>query len=294
MSRIFGGVETGGTWTVCAVGTGPDTIERLEEFPTTSPSETLERVVAFFRSGRLPDALGVGSFGPIDLDPSSPTWGTVRNTPKPGWHGAVVAPLLRDQLEVPVAFDTDVAAAGLAEHRWGAGRDVADLVYLTVGTGVGAGLIVNGRPLRGLVHPEAGHMRIPHDVRADPFPGACPVHGDCWEGLASGPAIAKRWGTRPEDLPADHPAWSLEAKYLAAGLFNIVCVASPQRIIVGGGVIEHQLLAKVKQEMRHLNAGYLETPLLSEDLDSYVVEPRLGDRAGVLGAIALAELAATR
>ncbi|HZU61482.1 MAG TPA: ROK family protein, partial [Solirubrobacteraceae bacterium] len=192
MAEIFGGVETGGTWCVCALGAGPDDVVALERFPTTSPEETLQRILAFFRSRARPAALGIGSFGPVDLDPASPTWGTVTSTPKPGWQGVALAPVVAERLGVPVAFDTDVTAAALAEQRWGAGRGLDSLCYLTVGTGVGAGLIVNGQPLRGLIHPEVGHMRIPHDLARDPFSGSCPWHGDCWEGLASGPALAGR------------------------------------------------------------------------------------------------------
>jgi fructokinase len=291
VAEIFGGVETGGTWCVCALGTGPDDITELEQFPTTSPEETLDRIVAFFRVHRVPTAIGIGSFGPIDLDPESPTWGQVTSTPKLGWERTPVATFVRERLDVPVAFDTDVSVAALGEHRWGAGRNVPSLCYLNVGTGVGAGLILDGRPLRGLVHPEVGHMRIPHDNRIDPFAGVCPSHGDCWEGLASGTAIAERWQISPEKLPDDHPAWSLEAEYLALGILSIVCVASPHRVIVGGGVMQRsRLLPVVRDNLRALVAGYLDTPMFDEGSDSYLVASRLGDRAGVLGAIALAEL----
>jgi fructokinase len=293
--EIFGGVETGGTWCVCALGTGPEDVREIEEFPTTSPEATLERIVAFFRRYEPPRALGIGSFGPVDLDPASPTWGYVRATPKPGWQHTPVGPFVRDRLGVPVAFDTDVAAAAVGEHEWGAGRDVSSLCYLTVGTGIGAGLIVDGRPLHGLIHPEVGHLRIPHDHDADPFPGSCPVHGDCWEGLASGTALAARWGVASAaELPDEYPAWSLEARYLALGIFSIVCVASPQRVIVGGGVAEHRgLLEAVRHELRALNGGYLDTLSLTQRIDRYVVPAGLGDRAGVLGAIALAMRSAT-
>lgn len=289
--KLFGGVETGGTWCVCALGTGPDDVAAEEKFPTTSPQETLDRIVKFFRAGPAPAAVGIGSFGPVDVARDSPTWGQVRTTPKPGWQRTAVATVIRDRLDVPVAFDTDVNAAALGEQRWGAGRDAASLCYVTIGTGVGAGLVIDGRPLHGLVHPEVGHMRIPHDERRDPFPGACPVHGDCWEGLASGVAIAERWRNPTDELHDDHPAWPLEADYLALGILNIVSVASPHRVIVGGGVMERPpLLAMVRTRLRELVGGYLETPLLGEDIDHYLVAPGLGDDAGVLGAIALAQL----
>lgn len=293
MKKIYGGVETGGTWCVCALGSGPDHLLAYEQFPTTSPPETLERIASFFAAHPAPTAIGIGSFGPVDAEPSSPTWGHVTTTPKPGWRRTAVATVLRDRIGVPVAFDTDVNAAALGEHRWGAGRGVESLCYLTVGTGIGAGLVIGGRPLRGLVHPEVGHLRIPHDPRQDPFRGSCPVHGDCWEGLASGTALGERWEMSPAELPGEHRAWRLEAEYLALGILSIVCVASPHRVIVGGGVMERPaLLPMVRRGLRELVAGYLDTPLLGDRIDSYLVAPGLGDRAGVLGAIALAELEA--
>jgi fructokinase len=289
MAEIFGGVETGGTWCVCALGRGPDELVDLEQFPTSAPEQTLERIVGFFTRHPRPAAIGVGSFGPVDLDPDSPTWGSVTSTPKPGWSDAAVAPVVSRALRVPVAFDTDVNAAALGEHRWGAGSDVDSLCYLTVGTGIGAGLIMSGRPVHGLIHPEMGHMRIPHDRHEDPFAGSCPWHGDCWEGLASGTAIARRWGADPQALPDDHPAWPLEARYLAAGILSAVSVASPQRFIAGGGVLERPGLRRmVARELRELVAGYLQTRLLDDRVEEYLVAPALGDRAGVLGAIAMA------
>jgi len=290
MSELLGGVETGGTWCVCALGRGPHEIVAEERFPTTDPAATLGRIVEFFRSHPAPAAIGIGSFGPVDLNRRSPTWGYVTSTPKPGWQHVAVAGVVREQLGVRVAFDTDVNSAAVGEHRWGAGRGVRELCYLTVGSGIGAGLLLEGRPVHGLVHPEMGHMRIPHDRERDSFAGRCPMHGDCWEGLASGPALAERWGSDPGRLEADHPAWDLEAEYLALGILSIILVASPERVIVGGGVMEHpSLLAMVRRRLPDLLAGYLETPRLGEEIDDYLVPPELGDRAGVLGAIALAE-----
>jgi fructokinase len=289
---LYGGVETGGTWCVCAIGTGPERIHRQEQFRTADPEQTLERIVDFFRLGPAAEAIGIGSFGPVDLDPRSPTWGYVTTTPKPGWQHVALAPVLCERLGVPVAFEHDVGAAALGEYRWGAGRQARALCYVTIGTGIGAGLLIDGRPWHGLIHPEVGHMRIPHRQDRDPFPGACPMHGDCWEGLACGPAIEKRWGVPANDLPDEHPAWELEAEYLALGILNIVSVFSPERIVVGGGVMERGgLLATVRTRLRELIAGYLHTPLLREGIRSFLVPPALGDRAGVLGAIALAEAA---
>jgi fructokinase len=295
MAEIYGGVETGGTWCVCALGTGAGEIVSEQTFRTGAPGETLERIIEFFRTGPAPAAIGIGSFGPVDLDPASPTWGQVTTTPKPGWRHTPVATVVAARLGVPVYFDTDVNAAAVGEHRWGAGREMASLCYVTIGTGVGAGLVLDGRPRHGLVHPEVGHLRIPHDRARDPFPGACPVHGDCWEGLASGEAIAQRWGVPPADLSDEHPAWALEAEYVALGLLSIVCVASPHRIVLGGGVMQRSpMLPSVRTRLRDLVGGYLDTRSLAQDIDRYLVAPALGDRAGVLGAIALAAAAPAR
>ncbi|MGZ4246346.1 MAG: ROK family protein, partial [Solirubrobacteraceae bacterium] len=237
MPDIYGGVETGGTWVVCAIGTGPDDIAAEESFPTGEPEPTLARIAEFFERGPRAAAIGIGSFGPVDLDRASPTWGHVTSTPKPGWAHTPVAPALADRLGLPVRFDTDVTTAALGEQRWGAAAGCDSVCYLTVGTGIGAGLLVDGRPVHGLVHPEVGHLRVPHDRERDPFAGVCPAHGDCWEGLAAGGAIGARWGVHPKEIPDDHPAWALEAEYVALGILAIVLVASPRRVVVGGGVM---------------------------------------------------------
>jgi len=281
---VYGGIEAGGTKWVCAVGTGPeDLLSRT--IPTTSPAETIGRALAFLEEHGPLDAVGVGSFGPVDLDPSSPTWGFVTTTPKPGWANTDVAQAIRGRLGVPVAFDTDANAAAAGELRWGAARGLDTFSYVTVGTGIGGGGMAAGELLHGLLHPEVGHMRVPHDLAADPFPGSCPYHGDCWEGLASGPAIETRWGARGEVLAARAEVWELEAGYLALGLTNLVFALSPQRIVLGGGVMEQAgLLELVRGRVRELLGGYLTTPVLED----YIVPPELGSRAGVLGAIALA------
>jgi fructokinase len=288
----YGAIEAGGTKWVCAIGTGPDDIRSETRFPTTTASETLGRAVAFFqafqRTGSL-QAIGIGSFGPVDLDPGSPTYGSITSTPKPGWANTDVVGILALALGVSVAFDTDVNAAALGEYHWGAVRDCANVVYLTVGTGVGGGVLIEGRPLHGLIHPEMGHMRLPHDWRRDPFPGACPYHGDCLEGLASGPALAQRWGQPAEALSPNHPAWALQAHYLALALANLICTVSPQRIVVGGGVMaQAQLFAHVRSEVQQLLNGYVQTSAILEHIDRYIVPPALGARAGILGGIALA------
>ncbi|HYC81149.1 MAG TPA: ROK family protein [Solirubrobacterales bacterium] len=285
---ILGGIEAGGTRWNCAVGDGSGEIAAAESFATSSPAETIGRAVSFFVANGPLDALGVGCFGPVELDRSSPRWGRITTTPKPGWSGTDVVAMLRTGLDVPIAFDTDVNAAAVGEARWGAGRDLETFAYVTVGTGIGGGVVANGRPLHGLVHPELGHVRIPHDRERDPFPGSCPFHGDCWEGLASGEALRQRWGARGEEL--DRPeAWELEAHYLALGLANLVLTLSPERVVVGGGVAGTPgLLALVRERLPRILAAYLDAPQLGPGIDDYLVAPELGNRAGVLGAIALA------
>jgi fructokinase len=298
--ELLGGVETGGSWCVCALGRGPGELVAVEKFPTLGPQETIARIVGFFTDPQRPRAaaIGVGAFGPIELDETSPGWGEIQpSTPKREWAGAPLGASLRAGLDVPVVLDTDVNAAALGEMRWGAGRDVHSLCYLTVGTGIGAGLIIGGEPVHGLLHPEAGHVRVPHDRVRDPFDGVCPFHGDCWEGLASGHSLRTRWGADPAGLPDDHPAWALEAEYVAAGILAIVMIASPHRVVAGGGVMDRPgLLERVRGELTRLLGGYLDRPQLGGDLRDYLVAPELGDDAGVLGAIALAaeRLAADR
>lgn len=294
MSILYGGIEAGGTKFVCAVGTGPDDL-RETRLPTTTPSETFDRAIAFFhaQSQRAPiTAIGIASFGPIDLHPNSKTWGYITTTPKPGWANTNLAGAIRRALKVPVGFDTDVNVAALGEHRWGAAQGLDSFIYLTIGTGIGGGGMASGKLLHGLIHPEMGHIRIPHDFARDPFPGSCPFHGDCFEGLASGPAIEKRWGRRGEMLPENHPAWEQEAHYIALALANYICVLSPQRIILGGGVMEQsQLFPMIRREAQRMLNGYIQSPEILEprSVSEYIVPPGLGKRAGVLGAIALAQ-----
>jgi fructokinase len=275
-----GAIEAGGTKWLCAVGTGPDDLVATETIPTTTPDETIGRALAFFRRQGPIEAVGIGCFGPVDLRPGSPAWGSITTTPKPGWTDTDVAGVVGVELGVPVAFDTDVNAAALGEHRWGAGRGLDTFCYVTVGTGIGGGAIAGGAVVHGLVHPEFGHMRIPHDLAADPFGGLCPYHGDCWEGLAAGPAIEARWGRPPRELVDVEAVWRLEARYVALGLVNVVAVLSPERIVLGGGVMEVPgLLPLVQAEVDDLLAGYVATE---------IVPPALGPLSGVLGAFVLA------
>jgi len=295
---LWGGIEAGGTKFVCAVGTGPHDLRAEVRFPTTTPTETLGRAIRFFQQHQKEEslaAIGIASFGPLDPHPDSPTFGYITTTPKPGWAHTDVAGTIRRALGVPVGFDTDVNAAALGEHRWGAAQGLDTFIYLTIGTGIGGGGMVNGKLLHGLIHPEMGHIRIPHDRNLDPYAGCCPYHGDCLEGLAAGPALEERWGQRAETLPADHPAWQLEAEYLALGLVNFICTLSPQRIIMGGGVMQQpHLLPLVRRRVQDLLNGYLQVPMILERIDDYIVPPELGNRAGVLGAIALGQQAMER
>ena len=286
----YGGIETGGSKWQCAVGSRPDDVRAAETIQTTTPAETIGRAVAFFEREGPVEAIGIGSFGPIDQKLSSPTWGHITNTPKPGWAHTDVGRLIQRRLSVPVAFDTDVNAAALGEHRWGACRGLDTFCYITVGTGIGGGGMAGGKLLHGLLHPEFGHMRIPHDRVADPFDGVCPYHGDCWEGLASGLAIEARWGRPAASLDGDQAVWELEARYLALGLVSVMCVLSPERIVVGGGVAHHDgLLNLVRRDVPALMNGYLEATAVRDDIADYITLPQLGMRAGVLGAIALAQ-----
>ncbi len=295
MKTAFGGIEAGGTKFVCAVGTGPDDIRAEIRLPTESPDTTMGRVIDFFRAQQEQHdiaAIGVASFGPVDPDPDSDTFGHITNTPKPGWANTPVAPTLRDAFDVPVGFDTDVNVAALGEHRWGAAQSVDTFVYLTIGTGIGGGGMVDGNLLHGLIHPEMGHIALPHNWERDPFAGTCPFHGDCWEGLANGPALEERWGQPGESLPPGHEAWSLEAHYIALGVTSIMMILSPQMVVLGGGVMEQEhLFPLIHQEVKSQLNGYIQSPTILDRPDRYIVPPALGGRSGVLGAIALAERA---
>jgi fructokinase len=285
---LFAGVELGGTKCVCLLASGPGEVRALATVPTTTPEDTLGALRA-----RLEDwspgigALGVASFGPLDLDKASPGWGRIGATPKPGWQGADVAGILGAGLGVPVGFDTDVNGAALAEMEWGAGRGFTDFAYVTVGTGVGVGLIAGGRPMRGFGHCELGHLRVPR-LAGDDWPGACPFHGDCVEGLASGRAIGLRAGASAADLPDDDPLWDGVVHALAMLCHALVCAAAPSRIAIGGGVASGRpfLLPRIEAKLVESLAGYVALPP-----GPYVVAPQLGDLAGPLGAIALARAA---
>ncbi|HUI88990.1 MAG TPA: ROK family protein [Anaerolineales bacterium] len=291
--QLYGGIEAGGTKFVCVVGSGPGNIVDQIRIETTIPDETFPRVIQFFKpyaTSQEIQAIGIGCFGPLDLNPDSPTYGFIASTPKLRWRGADVLGTIQRTLNVRATIDTDVNAAALGEFRWGASRGCDPSLYLTIGTGIGGGCIKEGRPLRGLDHPEMGHIRIPHDQERDPFSGACPFHGDCFEGLASGPAIEKRSGKRGESLREDDPYWDIEAEYIASALCNYILILSPRRIILGGGIMERTFLfPRVREKVLKSLNGYVENETLLRNMDRYIVPPALGNRSGSLGAIALAQ-----
>ncbi len=294
---ILGGIEAGGTKFVCVLARGSREVLSEARVPTTTPAETLGRVVAFFAAAGEQfgpaEAFGIASFGPLDIDPESPRWGRLTRTPKPGWVDVDMVAPLRDAFGAPVRIDTDVNGAGLAEALLGAGRAARSLVYLTVGTGIGGGAIVDREPLRGLSHPEMGHIPVPRHPGDAAFEGVCPFHGDCLEGLASGPATRARWGIAAESLPGEHEAWDRLGFYLAHLCVYATMLLSPHLIVMGGGVMKSPpLLPSIRSWTRKILAGYL--PALERPLDDYIVAPALGDRAGVLGALALAARARSR
>ena len=291
----LGAVEVGGTKVVCLVGSGPDDLASQARIPTGEPSETLETVRMFFqqevKSGGPLAAIGIASFGPVELRRSHPRYGFITTTPKPGWSTIDVVGPIRQGLGAPVGFDTDVNGAALGEGRWGAARGLDTFVYLTVGTGIGAGAVVEGRILHGLGHPEIGHLSVPRQP-GDDFAGVCPFHGDCLEGMASGAALARRWGCRAERLESDklRAATELEAGYLTAGLRNIIYALAPQRIVIGGGVAGlPELFPLLRARLPAALASYPGLP--EHAADDFVVPAALGSLAGPLGAFVLADQA---
>ena len=291
MGKLFGGIEAGGTKFVCIAAESTLDIVGEIKFSTTTPKETIQRVNSFFKAylGDLV-AVGIGAFGPVDLDSTSKTYGYITSTPKPGWRFTDLLGEVQRILNVPMAFDTDVNAAAIGEHTWiPENRDCDPFLYITVGTGIGTGVLINGKPLHGLVHAEAGHMRLPHDMLKDPFEGCCPYHRDCWEGLASGPAMAKRWGQPADTLPDDHPGWELEGDYIAQAIANHILMYSPLRIVLGGGVAQHPgLLPSIQQKVVQLLNGYIQSEAIIKHIDQYIVSPGLGSSSGSLGAVAMA------
>lgn len=287
---LFGGIEAGGTKFVCAVGDETGNITERVQIPTTVPEETMVRVIDFFRKFNLA-AIGVGSFGPIDVNSDSDTYGYIMTTPKLAWFNYPFVQILQDSFEVPIGFNTDVNAAALGEATLGAAEGLDSCLYITVGTGIGAGAIVQGHLLQGISHPEMGHILVRRHQN-DHYPGKCPYHHDCLEGLASGPAIEERWGEKGSALAQRNEVWQLEGFYLAQALMQYILILSPKKIILGGGVMKQkQVFPYVYKYVRKLLNGYVSFPEISSKIDNYIVSPKLGDNAGILGSLLLARRA---
>lgn len=288
MSRLYGALEAGGTKMVLSVLDENGNMLERESIPTREPDQTMPAMLAFFKEKGIV-SLGIGSFGPLDLNPASPTFGSITATPKLAWRDYPIRKAFADALGIPVGIDTDVNAAAIAEHRLGAAKGLDSCVYVTIGTGIGAGVVVNGKPVHGLTHPEMGHTLL-GPVPDDPAPeGFCPYHKHCLEGLAAGPAIEKRWGVSAKLLPPDHKAWSVEADYLAQMCHNAIMSISPEKIILGGGVMGQSfLIDMVRERTMKLLGGYLSSPVTENGLKDYIVTPGLGIHSGVMGSWILA------
>ncbi|UAB79018.1 ROK family protein [Erythrobacter sp. SCSIO 43205] len=283
---LLGAIEAGGTKFVLAVGHSPTKIIARHEIPTRDPVTTLVQAGDWFVAQGVINSLGIGSFGPVDLNRSSPLWGHITHTPKPGWAKCDVAGYFADRLGVPIGFDTDVNAAALAEYQYGAGKGASSLAYVTVGTGIGGGLVLDGRAVHGAAHPELGHIFLRRHVEDHEFAGICPYHSDCLEGLASGPAIKARWGASLSELPTDHIAHEIIADYLAQLAHSLIAMTAVEIIVFGGGVMKTEgLLERVDQRAAELGAGYF--PGGSKHK---IVSPGLGQNAGLAGALMLAPL----
>ncbi|XOK64457.1 ROK family protein [Paenibacillus elgii] len=285
MLRI-GGIEAGGTKFVCGVGNERGEVVDSISFPTEDPETTLGKAIAYFKEKSV-DAIGIGSFGPIDLRLGSPTYGYVTTTPKPGWGNVDFLGTLRREFDVPCGWNTDVNAAAFGEATWGAAKGLKSCLYYTVGTGIGIGVFLEGRLVQGLVHPEGGHM-LTRRHPGDDFAGLCPYHGDCLEGMASGPAIEARWNVKGHELPSNHPAWEMEAYYIAQSITGAVLLNSPEKVILGGGVMQQsQLFPLIREAVKANLNGYVSAGEIVERMDEYIVPPGLGQQAGLCGAFAL-------
>ncbi|KIL36447.1 fructokinase [Cohnella kolymensis] len=283
---LIGAIEAGGTKFICGVGNETGVIEERVSFPTEHPERTLGNVIDYFRGKQL-DAMGIGSFGPIDVDPKSRFYGCVTTTPKAGWSWFPFLDSLKQVFDVPFGWDTDVNTAALGEATWGAAQGLGSCIYYTIGTGVGAGVYAEGRLVHGLVHPEAGHV-LTRRHKDDHFAGACPYHGDCLEGMAAGPAIEKRWNLKGSELPADHPAWEMEAYYIGQAVTGAILMLSPKKVILGGGVMhQKQLFPMIRKEVQTQLNGYVSAEQIVNHIEDYIVPPGLGDNAGLCGALAL-------
>ncbi len=284
---LFGSLETGGTSCACAVGDGLGKLERFVQFATTTPEDTLKRVQSFFALEPRIDGLGIAAFGPLDLNPASDTYGYVLDTPKPGWQHTDLLGYLRDATDTAPVITTDVSAAAYGEGRFGSAQGDASVLYVTVGTGIGGGLVNDGRIWHGASHSEMGHLPVSR-MGGDRFAGACPYHGDCLEGMVSGAAIQARTGTAARDLSDDHPVWDVVAYYVGQALATWTYTLMPHRIVLGGGIaMRDHVLSHSRVQMTKAMAGYALTDA-SRNPDTYVVRPGLGKRSGLIGAMALA------
>lgn len=285
--RILGAIEGGGTKFVCGIGAEDGTIRETVTIPTTTPEETMGRAMAYFADKGI-EAIGIGTFGPIDVNAASPSYGHVASTPKPHWSGYDIVGCVKRELGVPVGFDTDVNAAALGELLWGAAQGLQSCLYMTIGTGIGAGAVAEGKLVHGLTHPEMGHIIVRRHPE-DKYAGHCPFHTDCLEGLASGPAVEARWGKRASELGETHAAWAMQSYYIAQALVNYTLILSPEKIILGGGVMhQSHLFPLIREQVKRLLNGYVQHAALLNDIDRYIVMPGLGDKAGLSGALALA------
>ena len=287
---MLGAIEAGGTKFVCAVGTKEgELIERIQ-IDTVTPKETMPKVIEFFQKYQI-EALGIGSFGPIDIDKTSDTYGNITSTPKPGWGDYPFVGTMKEAFNIPIEFNTDVNGAALGELMHGAAQGLDSCLYITVGTGIGAGAAVRGKLLQGLSHPEMGHVLVRRHPE-DTYKGHCPYHGDCAEGMAAGPAIEERWGEKGIQLADRQEVWEMEAYYLAQALMQYILILSPKKIIMGGGVMKQaQIFSLVRQQLQELLNGYVAVPQITEHIDEYIVSPGLGDDAGIIGALMLAKQA---
>ena len=285
--KLYGALEAGGTKMVCAIGDENGNILERISIPTRTPAETMGPMIDFFR-GKGIRALGIGCFGPVDLKKGSRTYGYITSTPKLAWQNYPIVAEFEKALGVPVGFDTDVNAAALGEATWGCTRDVENSIYITVGTGVGVGVIIDGKPYHGMLHPEGGHILLARHPD-DPMVGSgCPFHENCLEGLAAGPSLEKRWGIKGAELTGRKEVWQLEAYYIGQALADYILILSPERIVLGGGVTHQEgLLALIRQETAKQLAGYIRTAAI-DHLDSYIVGVSLNDNQGVMGAVKLA------
>ena len=281
---LIGGIEAGGTKMVCAVGDENGVIQDRVSFPTRQPEETFADMVAYYK-GKDVKALGIGCFGPVDLDRKSKTYGYITKTPKAGWSNCNIVGAFEDALGVPVGFDTDVNGAVLGEVTWGAAKGLDSAIYITIGTGVGVGVYVNGGLLHGLVHPEGGHILLMKHPK-DTYEGKCPFHKTCMEGLAAGPSIEARWGKKAAELADRDEVWELEAYYIAQAITDYILTYSPQKIILWGGVMhQEKLFGMVRKEVQRLLNGYVAHEMITERIDEYIVPPALGEDPGIKGAI---------